>query len=74
MSNSCKYTRLSKNEAALLLVDHQAGLISASIRASTTSAARLSHDYNIGRKNVTDDTRSRLYLRHDTVGLGFVER
>src|SRR5512139_3185722 len=28
MSNSLKYTRLSKNDAACLLVDHQSGLIS----------------------------------------------
>ncbi len=28
MSNSFKYTRLSKDDAAMLLVDHQAGLIS----------------------------------------------
>lgn len=28
MKNSCTYTRLSKNEATLALVDHQAGLIS----------------------------------------------
>ena len=28
MSNSYRYNRLSKDDAALLLVDHQAGLIS----------------------------------------------